>query len=199
MTTPWIIAFVALWALVMVLGVLVLGTLRRLAPVLERADLSRSDAAELVSPGGLPIGATVPEFSVFRADRAPFTEKSLEGSKTIVLFLSSSCQPCERLVADLRDGDVPDLGVALVVVTDDPDHADALDRAADVTVLAQDDRSLAHVFESKATPHAFVVDEARRVVATGTPNDWGGLRQLLARAERGGDRDPNVAAAAVAS
>lgn len=199
MTTPWIVAFVALWMLVIVLGLLVLGTLRRLAPLIERAEESLSAAAAGMSPGGLPIGSTVPAFSVEEVGGSTFTHGHLEGSRTIVLFLSSSCRACERFVDDLENGRIPNLGVQLVVVSDDADQALTFSRASSVTMLVQKDRSLSRVFESDATPQAFVVDEARRVLASGTPNDWERLRRLLAEAERGGGRELDVAAAAIAS
>jgi hypothetical protein len=66
-------------------------------------------------------------------------------------------------------------------------------------VLVQEDRSLAHLFESAATPHAFVVDHDARVLASGTPNDWDRLRELVTRAERGGGLTEKLPAGSVTS
>lgn len=198
MSGLWIGAFVGLCGLVVILGVIVLGTLRRLLPVLERAETSLASVSTRISPGGLPSGSTVPAFSAEEIGGSLFSEADLEGSKSIVLFLSSSCVACARLVDDLERGRVPDLGARLVVVSDRV-QASRFEHLTGVSVLAQEGRSLASVFETDATPHAFVVDETRRILASGTPNDWDRLRLLLAEAEKGGASGSDVAAAVIAS
>lgn len=195
----WVVAFVTLWALVLLLAFLVLGTLRRLTPIIERAETNLAAAVIGASPGGLEPGTVVPPFSVQQVDGRAFTEADLNGSRSIVLFLSRNCQSCERFIRDLKKERVPELGARLVAVTDEPEQARELAVSAEVSVVVQENRSLARIFETNATPHAFVLDEARRVLTSGTPNDWGGLRQLLARSEGGGGSTSNVAAAAVAS
>lgn len=195
----WVVAFVALWALVILLGLLVLGTLRRLTPLIERAEANLAAAAISASPGGLEPGTVVPAFSGRQADGRVFTEADLTGSDSIVLFVSVACQSCERFIRDLTRTRVPELGARLVVVTDEQDQASELAASTGVVVLVQENRSIARVFESSATPHTFVLDESRRVLASGTPNDWSRLRQLVARSERGGGSKSDVAAASVAS
>lgn len=198
MSVPWIAAFVALWVVVILLGFLVLGTLRRLAPLIERTEASLSEAAQIVPATGLPRGAMVPAFAAEELGGARFTHSELRGSRKVLLFLGSSCQACERFVHDLRQGSVPDLGARLVVVADDAGEARRFPAANGVTVLVQEDHSLTRLFESDRVPHAFIVEDGR-VLANGWPNDWEGLRNLLIEAQEGGDRESDVAAAAVAS
>lgn len=195
----WVVAFVALWALVLLLGFLVLGTLRLLTPLIERAEINVAAAAIDVSSGGLQPGEVVPAFSARQVDGKVFTEADLHGSASIVLFLSAACQSCERFIRDLRKGRVPELGARLVVVTDEQDQAREVSRSTEAVVLIQENRSIGRIFESRATPHAFVLDASRRVLASGTPNDWSRLRHLVVRSEKGGGTDPDLAAAAVAS
>lgn len=199
MTAPWIAAFVALWILVLILGLLVLGTLRRLVPLMERFEANVSSGAASPSPGGLSPGTVVPPFRAQEVGGDEFTDADLRGSRTIVLFLGSSCRACERFVRDLVKGRVPALEARLVAVSDDLGAARQLARSEDVTVLVEERRSLARVFESHATPHAFVVGEDGTVLASGTPNDWKRLSDLVARAEKGGGRTSETAAAPVAS
>lgn len=192
----WIVAFAALWALVVIVGLIVLGMLRRLLPLIERAEAALSAAAE-ISHGGLPDGATVPPFTATEVGGSTFTEADLEGGRTIALFVSPSCRACEGLVADLKEGHVPDLGVALVAVSDDRDQAGEFKRSRSIRVLVQDGRSLADIFASNVTPHAFVIGEERRIEASGIPSDWGSLRRLAGGAEKGGSSESEIAAAAV--
>lgn len=194
MSGLWTGAFVGVCGIVVILGLIVLGTLRRLLPVLERAEASLASVGARISPGGLPSGSTVPAFSVEEIGGSLFSEGDLEGSKSVVLFLSSSCVACAQFVDDLELGRVPDLGVRLVVVSD-RSQAGRFEQLTGVIVLVQEGRSLASVFETEATPHAFVVDEQRRILASGTPNDWERLRRLLAEAEKGGASGSDIAAA----
>lgn len=198
MTGLWIAAFVALWALVVVLGLLVLGTLRRLAPLIERVDVSLH-AAATDSIRGLQPGATPSPFMAESIDGLVFTEVDLRGSTTVVLFLGSTCGACERLAEDLESGSVPGLGARLLVVADRLDWAHALAGSAQVTVLVDEHRSLARAFETRVVPQAFVVDEHGTVLAGGRTSDWDGIRDLLASVAKGGGRESDVTAAVVAS
>jgi hypothetical protein len=198
MSGPWIAAFVALWALVIVLAFLVLGTLRRMAPLLERTEARLAAATQRAEPSGLQPGAIVPAFEAEVFGGGRFTDADLHGARTILLFLGPSCQACERLVDDLDTGRVPELRARLVVVAHDADEAAGF-AAGGVTALVQDDRSLARVFESDRVPHAFVIAEGGTVLASGSPNDWEGVQNLLRDSEKGGGRESDIAAAVGAS
>ena len=198
MTTPWIVAFVALSGLVVLVGLLVLGTLRQLTPLIERSQEIISSAARSMAIGGLAPGAAVPSFTAEEINGATFTEVDLLGEPTIVVFLESGCEACEHLVGDLQHGRVPDLGLRLVVVSSDLDEARRLARSTEVTALVDHERSVARAFQSAVSPQAFVVDEQAMVLASGTSNEWDELRRLVTTA-RGGDRKTGATAAAVSS
>lgn len=196
MTAPWAAAFVALWMLVVVLGFLVVGTLRRLAPILERLESESPPISADAAPRGLPRGTPVPEFEAKQAGGAPFGASGLRGAPSFVLFLSEDCRACARFVRDLGKGRVPELGAQLVVVVDDAPLALELARADGVTVLVQRDRKIADIFESNVSPHAFALDAEGVVLASGTPNDWTRLRRLREPAPKGGGSEPDLAVAA---
>lgn len=195
MTTPWIAVVVALWTFVVMLGLIMLGTLRRIAPILERAEARLAQTPSIM---GLPVGATVPSFAAEDVGGGTFTDADLLGATATVLFLGSSCKACESFVGDLESGRAPDLGVRLVTVVADLEAARALAQSPEVVVVIDEERSLARAFESNIVPQTFVVDEHGRVRASGKPNDWEGVRHLLTIAE-GGDSRTHVAAASVAS
>jgi AhpC/TSA family len=193
-TAPWIVSFVALWVLVVVLALLVLGTLRRIAPLLERLESQHSGATADAAPRGLVRGTRVPDFEAVRADGGRFETSDLRGSESFVLFLSESCRACARFLRRLERDRVPDLSAELVVVVEDAALARRLDRAAGVTVLVQRDREIAGAFDSNVHPHAFVLDANGLVLGSGTPNDWARLERLREAAVEGGDTRVKLAA-----
>jgi AhpC/TSA family len=182
-TLPWIVAFVALWAFALLCGLALLGVLRRALPLLELAERQLASAAQNARrPIGLEVGATVPAFDAEEIGGGRFTDADLRLSPTAVLFLDASCEGCQRLFDDLAGGHVPEVGVRLVVVSNDPEEARSLKNAG-VPVLIQQDRSIAKLFEAEFTPQAFLVATDGRVLASGLPNDWGQLQEIIARAE----------------
>jgi peroxiredoxin len=195
MTTPWIVAFAAQWVFVLLVGLIVLGTFRRVTPLLERSEGVIASAARQIAIGGLAPGSAVPDFAVESVGGARFSRDDLLGRETtVVLFLGSGCRACERLVDDLEHDRVPDIGAQVVIVSGAPTEAHRLAIARNVEVLVDDHHELSHAFESAVTPHAFVVNGHGVVAGSGTPNEWEELRSLLDAAE-GGDRHPDFAAA----
>lgn len=191
----WIGSFAALWVVVVVVGFLVLGMLRRIAPLLERAE-ETFQATLSTSFGGLAVGAKVPSFEARTVSGESFTDADLLGGRSVVLFLGSSCRACESFVEDLGTGHIPRLGARLVVVAEDRDSASELARATDVTVLIDHDRVLAETFDTRLVPRAFVVDGRGSVLAEGRPNEWNQLERLIAE---GGGLDSETTAAVLAS
>lgn len=196
MTDPWIVAFVALWLLVVVIGLLVLGALRRIVPILERLESYTPPVSVDALPRGLPRGTRIPEFEAERAGGGQFGTSDLRGSPSFVLFLSEECRPCARFIRDLARDRVPELGGKLVVVADNASLAHQFAPAQGLTVLVQRDREIADVFESNVTPHAFALDADAMVLGGGTPNDWTRLRHLGQPAAKGGESESTVVAAA---
>jgi thiol-disulfide isomerase/thioredoxin len=185
-STPWIVAFVALCAFVAVLAVIVVGSLRRIAVVLEQAE-SALRVREGRGPGGLEPGTQVPEFEGVLLDGARFTSASVAGAPSVIVFLGPNCPACHTLEADLAANDLPDVGARVVAVVSDLDYAERLGALENLEVVVQTDRSIADAFESKATPHAFAVDGDGVVRATATPNSVERLKELMITLV-GGDR-----------
>jgi hypothetical protein len=168
--------------------------MRQLIVLVDRDARLHSSAA--TSPGGLSVGATVPAFSAQTAGGGTFTVVDLEGLRTIVLFVSGHCQPCEVFIDDMRRGTNPDLKARLLVAVDAWEE-ESVGPLHGATVIVQQDHAISAAFDSRATPHAFVLDEERRVIASGLPNDWAALRQLLSSSDGGVDaRDLETLASA---
>lgn len=198
MSSAWIVAYGALALLVLLLGLLVLGLMRQIVPVLESTREVLSAAAQRVIIGGLAPGSTVASFVADATDGTRFTEDDLAEEASIVLFLENDCAACGRFVRDLASGNVPRLDARLIVVSNDRSAARQLDHSGVATVLVDEARLVAQAFESAVSPQAFVVDKHRRVLAVGMPTTWDELRALVEPA-KGGDHELTLAAAAVAS
>lgn len=191
MTTPWIAAFIVLAAFAALLGLLVLGLLRQAVPLIEQAQIALKAVQTRLATNGLPVGMEVPAFRGQTLSGALFTERDLRGVRSVVLFVSSGCHGCAHLISDLAVGHVPELDARLIVVADESEIAQiASAELAGVTILAQRNRSIADVFESNRTPHAFAIDGHAIVRAAGSPNDWRAVRALLAAGAKGGE-SPN--------
>jgi hypothetical protein len=194
MTAPWIAAFLTLWVVVSLVALLTLGVLRRVTPVLEQAESRLADLR--AHPSGLDPGTTVPPFSVSEPNGDTFSNADLFGSTTIVLFVGTACRACERFVRDLRGGEVPELGASLVAVAESAGEAEEF-AAESARVVIQEAQSLSLLFKSDRFPHVFVIDAEARVVASGWPNDWEGVRTLVQSVQEGGDRASEIAATVI--
>lgn len=176
MSTSWIVAVLALWTLVLLLAVLLLGTLRRLAPLLERAEL----AIQRSRPGGLESGATVPDFEAVDADGERLTAVDLEQRRSIVLLVDRDCPPCKQLVGEIAAADPRVLEFELFAIYGERALHSGFPSVVGVRTLVQVDGSVSRAFQSISTPHVFALD-GRRVVDSGTPNTIEGLRHLALR------------------
>jgi hypothetical protein len=187
MSAPWIAASIALWAVVVLLGLIVLGTLRRITIVLERAESHLRTSPEGAGPGGLESGTKLPDFEGITLEGSPFTRDHVLGTPAVLVLLSRNCPACRALEKDLAERDLFGLEARVIAVVGE--HADA-ERLATVTgleVVLQRDRSIARAFSSSATPHAFAIDASGVVIRSGTPNTFDALARLISEAE-GGDR-----------
>lgn len=183
MSAPWIATFTTLFGLVVLLGLIVLGMLRRLIPLMEQAEERLGEA--LATPSALPAGSAIPPFEAKMVDGATFTDLDLRGPSTVVLFVGIKCGACRRFVEDLENGKAPALEERLIAVSDGEEDGHRLARSSDVLVVLDEDRSVARAFKSEIVPHVFVVEDGV-VLANGRANDWSGIEQLLTGAKKGG-------------
>lgn len=180
----WIVALLCLWAFAVVLGLLVLGLLRRIAPILERAEAMASSTA--ASPG-LPPGSALPPFEVVSGDGRKLKSSDLVGSPFVLLFVSSGCAPCKRLGEEMRRANEGSLVVDVVVVADQSDAGIDFPEWEYATLAYQSEGQVSRALGSSATPHAFAIGSSGVVVAAGFPNTLNQLKALANQAREGGD------------
>jgi len=175
MSTAWTIGFAVLAFFVFFLGLLELGTLRRVADVLERAEIK--PRVDEHPAGGLEPGSPVPAFTGELSGGGRITSEELVGSPYLVVFARSGCAACNTLLRELLD--TVGFGARVLVVVNDFTDAPELVDAAGITVVRQVQRGVARAFKTSATPHAFMVDANGMIAANRITNSLADLRQLL--------------------
>ena len=115
MPTGWAIVIVVQWLAIAALTIVVLGVLRQMASLLERA------AAGPVMRIQLPaaeVGTRLPTFASVGDGSVTEPATLLGGRPAVMLFLSAGCAPCLSLAAEIASSDLPgELGRSLIAVT----------------------------------------------------------------------------------
>jgi hypothetical protein len=176
-SAPWIAAYAVLWLAVLVVTFVMLGLVRRIGGVLEGVERRLSvSTAEF----GAAIGSTVSPFDLDDAGgrRVPFGE--LVGEPTLLLVLSDHCAACTKLVGELDGvGDAVG-GVPFVVVTNTEPETPY---PATLRVLYERGGEATTALANRATPQAYVLDPAGRVLDRRVPGSLTHLQEM-AREQR---------------
>lgn len=179
----------ALWTVITVLSVLVIvltllvvGLLRRAAPVLERAEhllaAGATTGANVLE--GLLVGKRVGPFVVNDvAGRPAVAGDILTGPRTLVVLLSTHCEPCRHLSQQMSSEAWATPAARLVVIQSVEPGANPLPVGADAQLYVQGaGQEASAAFGSNITPHAFVVDRDATVLAKAIPESLTQLRVL---------------------
>ena len=197
MSSAWTVAFVVLSVVVVAVVLVVLGTLRRILPVLEAAEDAIAMSMRRTA-GGLAVGSRVPEFVVTDSEGAEVTDDEFRSNGThVVLFIGARCPACATLVADLEAGTAPTFEVPVIVVSDSREQSQRLRPSVGLRIIETGTDRLGRALQNDRTPHAFVIDEEGRIAAVGSPNGWRELASLLEEAEGGGVQRSTTPAAPV--
>lgn len=183
MNAWWITSFVALWFVVMTVAVVVLGFLRRVTAVLERAELAVTSGQ--VNLGGARVGMQVGAFDVLDSAGRHVVSNQLLASNAIFILLHSGCEPCRHLVAKLRTlkpSDVP-----VIAILDNTTGGHEFELPAYLTKLFDHDGSIGVAFKSGGTPQAFAVEAGGIVLDLIVPTSVADIERLARSLEKGGD------------
>jgi hypothetical protein len=174
MPIDWEITVVILCVAVAALSIIVLGLLRQVTPVLERAAATAGGQSPLII--GPTTGNPLPDFTAAGADGL-MTGTQLRGSPAVLLFLTQGCGPCQDLAHQMRNADLGPLADQLVIITG-PDDAQALGIPAHLMVLTERDRQVSDALSVNGTPFAIAVDPDGIVKAARVPNTIAQLEDL---------------------
>jgi methylamine dehydrogenase accessory protein MauD len=160
------------------LAVVVLGILRQITPVLERA------AAQMAALGpgheGPPVGEQVPEFAARDTDGQLVSDQELRGRPFVLLFLSAGCGPCERLAAEIRRADLGALASQLIIIVTSPDAPRVLGIPAGLRIVTESSNEITNPLDIQGLPFAVAVDPGGTVQAAEVPSTVKHLDRLAA-------------------
>lgn len=181
MSGIWLISYIALWVLVVILTVIVLGLTRQLGLIYLRLGPEQN---LLSTKEGLELGTAVP---VFEAEDAihnrKVTQEDWKGSATILLFVSPTCSPCHELMPHLKEFQQSRNSANKLVIVSQGEQKPSLefigkyDLAA--CLLVDQDGKLSEVFQVRATPYAYRLDKEGIIRKRGIVNNQAGLEELL--------------------
>jgi thiol-disulfide isomerase/thioredoxin len=184
MSGPWIAGFVALWIGFLTLAVILLGLLRRMSPILERAEAQLGMHGGKGSFGGAPVASAVAPFQLVDAGgRTALSRESVE-EPTLLLFVAPGCGPCEQILGGLDGVGHRYEGVPFHVVVEEGEGE--VEAPPGVSLLYERGRSASTAFQTIATPHAFVVDHGGLVLDQRIPGSVDDLRRMALRQRGGG-------------
>lgn len=202
MPTFWLISSIALWVVVIILSVLVVGLLQQLGLIQRRldagaADQENSDLEEPAkgTPGQLPslskdgpnIGSSIPELTLETCnhDKAPLTPASWHHQNgTLVLFLSAVCESCQHLTEALNrlvDQRVFE-GRVIVILRADRAMGQGFLKLFPLhaPVVLDNESKVSMGFEVHRMPMALLYDAQGKLLRKGTPITYEGLLVLIA-------------------
>jgi hypothetical protein len=174
MPAGWAVAIVVLGVAIVVLAVVLLGILRQITPVLERAAAHQDG----MGPGnqGPPVGDPIPHFSARDTAGELVDDQSLRGQPSLLLFLSVGCGPCEQLAAEIRRSDLGALAQQLIIITR-PDGPRVLGIPAGLRVVTEADE-VTGPLAVIGLPFAIAVDSDGIVKGAQVPNTVEHLDQM---------------------
>lgn len=182
MSNLWLFATLALWVLLLLLGFVTLGVLRRAIGVLEQIE-GRWASDSVID--GLDPGEQVGSFEALDQHGISFTERDLWGKTSAILFLDAGCEPCEDLAADMKAAPAWEPPLEVYVVSDDSREGRQLTDGLALRRLLQRNDGVARAFRTTFFPVAFLIDDQGGVIARTNPNTLDQLKRFLNR--EGGD------------
>src|SRR6516162_9852320 len=102
MNVFYISSIVILWALVLFLGFLLLGTLRSLGLLSWRLEQLEATTPKRLGRDGLKPGKKAPDFTLTSADGKEVALRDFTGRKVFLVFTQSGCSPCKAIIPELN-------------------------------------------------------------------------------------------------
>jgi methylamine dehydrogenase accessory protein MauD len=180
MSTLFYVSYVALWVLLLTMGVLVLLLYRHFG-VMSLGTL------EGVQRDGLPIGSVAPPISGVTAAGQDTRWEPKRGQPQLLLFAAPDCEPCATVLPHV-DGLARAVNGGLGIVTVVPGPRDEVARFVEryhprFPCLAEDGSGAFTRYRVRVTPFGFILGTDGRVLAKGLCGDQVRLRGLLEAAD----------------
>jgi len=177
------------WLVVLLLGFLLLGTLRALARVRWRLEQLEATTPSRLGWRGLKRGTKAPDFTLRCIEGGEINLSSFAGRQVLLVFTQARCGPCARIVPELnrlhREGEL----IVLVVNNGDLESTQkwAREVGASFPVLAQSQLSISRRYEVFATPFAFLINEQGVICSKGIVSEQHHLGFVLSSVSAGSE------------
>ncbi len=182
MSGLWLVSYVALWILVVVLAVIVLGLVRQLGLIHLR--IGEEESGLLKTQEGLELGVSAPDFEA--TDIVGQTKISLAGLRkrpSILVFVSQSCPACQELMPHITEFQKSQNGNVDLILFNRAPIQNSLELVKNYgltfPVIADDTGVIFKKYEIQATPFVYHVDKSGVVKQRGVVNSSEGLEALL--------------------
>jgi methylamine dehydrogenase accessory protein MauD len=180
MNTFLLLSTIILWAVVLFLGFLLLGTLRSLGLLSWRLEQLEATTPKRLGRDGLKPGKKAPDFTLPSAAGDKISLHGFAGRRVLLVFTQSGCSPCKAVIPELNRLERGDTQV-LIVNNGDPEATRkwSAEVGARFPVLAQEKFSISKKYEVFATPFAFLIDGKGVIVSKGIINNRQHIRYVL--------------------
>lgn len=177
----WLASYVALWIVVAILSVIVLGLVRQLGLIHLRLGPEQN---LWTTREGLEIGSAAPGFRAMDVLHGEeLTLQNLKGKPSVLVFLSPTCGPCVELMPHIRDFQKSKSGrVSLVLLSQASPQSSrefAITHQLNVPVISDADGEIFKTYQAPATPFAYRLDKEGVVRRRGVVNTFEALEALL--------------------
>ncbi|MBI3462255.1 MAG: redoxin domain-containing protein, partial [Planctomycetes bacterium] len=98
MSTFLLVSNIVLWSVVLIVGFLLLGTLRSLGLLSWRLEQLEATTPSRIGRGGLKVGKKAPDFTLPSAANGELSLHDFAGRKVLLVFTQSGCSPCKAIV-----------------------------------------------------------------------------------------------------
>lgn len=177
MSGPFVLTYVALWVLVVLQTLILIGVIRALYELRQEYQAAEPPSLQ---------GHRVPNFSAVDLSGHGVSTASLAGEPAALLFVSPNCPSCMVSLAELK-ALVTDATRGLVVIChagDDDCRRLAANYRLTVPVVADEDGELMRLFGISGTPMAVRISAHGVIESYGEPARGEDLEELLAGSPR---------------
>jgi methylamine dehydrogenase accessory protein MauD len=190
------LSVVLLWAAVLALAFLLLGTLRALGLLRWRLEELEATTPTHRGRSGIKPGKKAPDFTLPGVAGAEVALSSFAGRTVLLVFTQAGCGPCRDIMPKLNRLEGRELQILVVNRGDmQTTRTWAAEVRARFPVVAEEGLGLARKYEVFATPFAFLIDEKGVVRSKGIVNHEQHIGFVLSarpEVEKNGHADPGA-------
>jgi methylamine dehydrogenase accessory protein MauD len=184
MNVFWLISSLALWALVLFLGFLLLGALRGLALLRWRLEQLEATTPSRLGGRGLRPGKKAPDFTLPGIPGGEVALHHYAKRKVLLVFMQPGCGPCHHIVPELNRLHHAGGPQVLVIHNGGTQAVQGWieQHRPRFPVALQEGFNLSKRYQVFATPFAFLIDERGMIAARGIISTKQYLGFVLTRA-----------------